>query len=121
MSLKFAAYVVPAATLAVVNDFVVPSFLNSVKTIVPGVAVAPPPEVPNGSLVVFEIAIPVLKPGTTTAYVINNVVCDGGNRMTGIPAAGCGVSWYRGIRPVANPVLAAPRLVKAVPNGPIST
>ena len=67
MSLRFAAYVVPEFTLAVVNVLDVPSFLNIVKMIVPAVGVAPPPLAPNGSVVVFEIAIPVLKPGTTTA------------------------------------------------------
>ena len=67
MSLRFAAYVVPEFTLAVVNDLDVPSFLYIVNVIVPAVGVAPPPVGPNTSVVVFEIAIPVLKPGTTTA------------------------------------------------------
>jgi hypothetical protein len=67
MSLRFAAYVVPEFTLAVVKVLDVPSFLYRLNVIVPAVGVAPPPVEPNGSVVVFEIAIPVLKPGTTTA------------------------------------------------------
>lgn len=88
MSLKLAANVVPLLTVGDVKVLLVPSFLKSVKTTVPLVGVAPPLATPNGSDVVFEIAIPVLKPGTTTAYVINNVVCDGGNRITVTPDAG---------------------------------
>lgn len=45
--------------------------------IVPPPAVAPPPVDPNGSAVVFAMAIPVSYGLATIAYGINNVVCVG--------------------------------------------
>jgi len=44
---------------------------------VPEIGKAPPPVVPNGSAVVFAIAIPVSYGGNVRAYGINNVVCVG--------------------------------------------
>jgi len=44
---------------------------------VPAPAIAPPPVAPNGSAVVFAIAIPVSYGANVSAYGINNVVCVG--------------------------------------------
>jgi len=45
--------------------------------IVPAPGVAPPPDEPNGSAVVFAMAIPVSYGGKVMAYGINNVDCVG--------------------------------------------
>lgn len=71
------------AVLLVVNENGVPApvpvalFGKKLKTMFPAFGVAPPAPDPNGSAVVFAIAIPVSYGGATSANGINKVVLAG--------------------------------------------
>lgn len=86
---------------------------KKLNVIVPVVAIAPPPLAPNGSAVVFAIAIPVSNGGNVSAYGINIVVLTGKMLTTVTGPTSASVKHGKPFASVGNPEAS----VAAVQNG----